>query len=249
MVYAPDFTHDLELAVYGLQTFTLKVQDSSDVVLTKCVQREPTTIMEPEPMGGQVKRLGQAMVWPSHLSPNEPPLGSVLVDGAGTYWTILRIIRREITDTWQAFCLNLSINSVLDNQATVLRGVYGKGKANEAKTQWHGYFSGRRPPTAADVIPARFQPSMEDAMIRFSGEWTREVYRVLLAKKLPIELAGGEYRLQDSSGAHYRITHYAAEQCLDRLPVAICVRITEGREFARPGAPGQLPPPTFPTQS
>jgi len=248
MVYTPDFTLDLERAVYGLETMTLKVEGAADIVLSNCVGDEPHLVHEMEPSDGQVPQFDNMFVWPVYRSPTQPPLGSVLVDAQDIYWTILSIQHRHIVETWRAHCRNLSILPTVANQAVVLRAVYGKGKANEAKAQWHGLFSGKHPYTKEDVIPARFQPSTEDAMLRFGSEWTRETYRVILSQKLPMTLAGGEYRLIDENGNRYRIMHYADEQRLDRLPVCIAVRITEGVEHWHGGTPpGPLPAPVFPT--
>jgi hypothetical protein len=250
MVYAPDFSADLEV-MYGLDTFTLKVEGQPDVTLQDCVLNEPVDIRETEPTAGQVIQMDQLLVWPIYKSPTRPPLGSVLVDVDGDYWTILAVRRKQHIETWEAHCRNLSVIPAVANYATVLRAEYGRGRANEARPEWKGLFSGQTPQTAADTIPARFQPAGEDAMLRFGSEWTRETYRVILSQKLPMTLAGGEFRLVDELGNRYRITRYYDEQRIDRLPVAICVRIIEGREFFRQGTqpPLPLPAPVFPTAS
>jgi hypothetical protein len=246
MTYTLDLSHDLEI-MDDLDTFTLKVESQADIVLSDCVVDEPFDTREMEPSAGQVPQMDSMFIWPVYRSPVQPPLGSVLVDGEGIYWTILAIRRKSHVQTWEAHCRNLSIMPATANLATILKAVYTKGRANEAKATWQGLFSGQTPPTADDTIAARFQPSAEDAQIRFSSEWTRETYRVILSKKLPLTLANGEYRLKDEHGSHYRILHYADEQRLDRLPVAIAVRIIEGQEYFNAGQPMPLEAPVFPT--
>lgn len=243
--YSPDLSRDLEV-VDGLDTFTLKVEGSSDVTLDECVLTEPVDTSEPEPVAGQVNQMDQLMVWPKYRSTAKPPIGSCLVDADGIYWTILACRLKQHVECWEAHCRNLSIVDSLDNVATILRAAYGKGRSNEARAEWLGCFSGKRKPTDDDIVAARFQPSPEDAAIRFGAEWARETYRVLLAKSIPLQLARGEFRLQDKNGGRYRITHYYGSQRLASLPVCIAIRVTEGSEFFGAGAPDPLPAPTFP---
>lgn len=245
MTYAPDFTTDLEV-LYGLDTFTLKVQGEADIALSECVVTEPINTHEPEAVDGQVPRMDQMIVWPVYKSPTKPPLGSCLVDEDDNYWTILSIVRKQHVETWEAHCLNLTIIPSVTNTATLLRAVYGKGKANEARAIWQGLISGETPATVQDMVAARFQPVMELAMIRYGAEWAKQTYRMLVQSPLPIEMAGGEYRVVDGADNRYRIMELFNEQRLDKLPCALVVRITEGREFYHAGSPAQLAAPQFP---
>jgi hypothetical protein len=108
--------------------------------------------------------------------------------------------------------------------ATILKATYTHGGAAEAVAHWH---------VEMQNVPARFQPSMEDAQIFLDAEFTKTTYRVIFAQPVPIELAGGEYRLVDSEGHRYRVVEYFDEERIDKLPVAIAVRITEGSEAAK----------------
>ena len=247
-----DLSGDLQL-MWGdnaghLDTGILKVEGQTDVTLTNCILDEPVDTHEMEPAAGQVPQMDVLKIWPAKFSV-KPPLGSALVDSQGTYWTILAVRYKNMVQTYECHCRNLSIITAPINKTVVLRAVYGKGRANEARAEWHGLFSGKRPATHQDVIPARFQPAGEEAMIRFSGDWTREAYRVILDKKLPLELAGGEYRLENETGERFRILRYFDEQRIDRLPVCFAVKIVEGVEYWRKGTPPtELPAPEFPTQ-
>jgi len=245
VVYAPDFSTDL-LVVQGLDSFTLKVQDEDDIDLADCVLTEPVDTREMEATDGQVPQMDQMMVWPIARSPVMPPLGSCLVDADDVYWTILAIRRKQHVETWEARCRNLSIVPSIANEVTLLRAVYGKGRANEARAHWRGLVSGEWPTTEADVISAKLQPATELAQIRYGAEWARQTYRLILDKRLDIDLACGEFRVLDASGNHYRILELIDEARLDRYPVAIVVRIIEGREFFREGSPAPLTSPTFP---
>ncbi len=224
-----DIADDL-LLVDGLDTLTLKVTGQADVVLSECVVSEPIDVKETEPTGGQVIQTDTLFVWPVARC-TQPPLGSVLVDEDGTYWTILAVRRKQHVDTWEARCRNLSIVTGDDNVATILKAGYGHGNAGEALAVWKGAVSGALTPTSADQVSARFQPSKETARILFGSEFTETTYRVLFKTPVPIELAGGQYRLVDSDGYRYRVVDYQNEERIDKLPVAIAVRITEGAEY------------------
>ena len=249
MAYTPDFTHDLELAVYGLDTMTLRVEGQADIVLDKCVGNEPLAIAEMEVSDGQVPQMDNMFVWPVYRSPSQPPLGSVLVSADDTYYTILNIQRRHIVETWRAHARNLSILPSVYNVATVLKAHFGKGRANEAKPEWRGLISGHKTPTDADKITARFQPATEEAVLRFDAEWTKQSCRVIIDSPLPLDLANGEYRLVTATGERYRVLKYHDAQRIDRLPIIFAMKILEGSEYWGTGMPSDpLPPPTFPEQ-
>jgi len=216
--------------VDNLSTATLKVEGQSDVTLPECVLDEPYTLRELEPTGAAVLRHGTVFVWPRQFS-SAPPIGSTVVDNEDTYWTVWKLVRKQHIEYWEPFCLNLSIVTADENTATVLRAVYGKGAANEAVAQWRGLWSGLCEAQDEDTVAARFQPSEEQARLEFGGESSREVYRVYFKDPVPIDLAGGEYRLVDSDGNRFRVMKYFQENRIDRLPVAIAERITEGREY------------------
>jgi hypothetical protein len=213
------------------ETVTLRM-GNVDILLTK-VMSEPQELKELEPAGAQVTRNGTLFVWSKKRS-SKPPLGSIIIDPEGTYWTIWKYTNKQHVETHEAFCLDLNIITAPENNATLLKAVYGKGAANEAKATWKGLFSDSATPTAEDTVPARFQPSEETAELEFGSEWSKETYRVYFQYPVPMEAAGGEYRLVDTDGNRYRVIKYYQEQRIDRLPVAICVRVTEGQEYWNP---------------
>jgi hypothetical protein len=243
MSYTLDLSHDLEL-VYGLDTFTLKVESAADITLANCVLTEPVDTREAEPTDGQVPQMDQMVVWPTYKSPTQPPLGSVLVDGDGVYWTILAIRRKQHVETWEARTRNLSVVAGVVNTITLLKAIYSHGRAGEAKATWQGLFSGQTPATAEDTVPGRIQPATELAQIRYGAEWQKETYRVLLEKSIPLHIVGGEYRMVDTAGNWYRILEMMGAERIDRLPCVIVVRVSEGRGVAKiPLLPPQFPVP------
>lgn len=213
-----------------LESMTLKVTGQSDVALNDCVLTEPTVYREMEPSNAQVPQADQLAVWPVSRS-DRPPLGSILVDEDDVYWTILRLLRKHHTDCWEATCRNLSVISAAANEATILTATYTHGRSGEAKAHWVGAVSGEAEPTAEDTFTARFQPSAETAILRFGAEFTRMTYRVIFDQTVPINVAGGEYRIVDSAGSRFRVMDYAQEERIDKLPVAIALRILEGAEY------------------
>lgn len=195
----------------------------------------PYQIRELDPTQGQVVRNGTLFIWAKSRT-DEPPIGSIVIDNASTYWTVWRLINAHHVETWQAFCLNLNIVTAAANTATILAGTYGKGASNEARAIWSGLWSGVEGGTAEDTVTARFQPSEETSRIEFSSEWSRQAYRVYFESPVPIQATGGNYRLVDSDGYRYNVIRFYQENLIDRLPVAIAVRITEGAEYFGAGS-------------
>ena len=237
------------LLMWGLDSGTLKIEGQADIALSGCILDEPTDTREMDASGGQVVQQDAIKIWPTSKSP-KPPLGSVIVDDKGVYWTILTVRYKNQVNTWECNCRNLSINQglvdgVAINRATILKAnVFRKGMANETIPVWRGYVSGQRPPTVADQVACRFQPSSSDAIIRFSGEFEKETYRCFFEQPLPVDLAGSEYRLVDMNGERYRIVSYFDADRIDRLPCCIAIKIIEGSEYFRPyGTPLPLPSP------
>lgn len=219
----------LLLLIPGLGSVTLKVMGDADVLLDECVLSEPTTMRELDPSGGQIVRKATLFVWPVDQS-DQPPLGAQILDADGAYWTILQLERKQHVETWEATCVNLSVEAGLDNVATVLRAnSYTKNSAGEAVPTWTAIATG---------IPARWQPLQEEAQIFEDADFTKTTYRVTFGTPpltTPSELAGGDYRLVDSDGARYRVLEYINEERIDRLPIAIVVKILEGQEYAASG--------------
>lgn len=195
------------------------------------VLTEPHELKELEPAGSQVTRRGTLFVW-SRSRSVEPPIGSIIIDHDGIYWTVWKTTTKQHVETYECFCLNLNIITAATNTAKILVATYGKGMAGEAKATWNGLWSGVAGGNATDTVTARFQPSEETAQLEFGAEWKKETYRVYFVQPVPVEAAGGEYRLVDSAGHRYRVVRYYNEQRIDRLPVAIAVRITEGAEYS-----------------
>jgi hypothetical protein len=213
------------LLMPGLESATLCVAGQVDVPLSECVLTEPKTWRELDPSGGYVVRRGQTFIWPSPRSP-EPPLGAVVIDEAGVYWTVLSAIYKHPVEVWEASCVNLAVYYGLDNFATILRAdSYTKNAAGEAVPVWTAI---------SPNVPARWQPLSESAEIWEDADFTKTTYRVTFGAmplNEPKQLAGGNFRLVDKAGNRFRVTEYIDEQRIDRLPIALCVRILEGAEY------------------
>lgn len=210
------------------ETATLRVGDV-DITLPS-VLSEPVEWKELDAANAKVIRRGTMFVWSKKRS-SAPPVGSIIIDNEGLYWTIFKLTNMQHVETYEAASLNLNIVTAAENTATILKATYSHGRAGEAKATWAGLWSGKTTPTDDDTVPARFQPSEETAELEFGSEWSRETFRVYFQDPVPMEAAGGEYRLVDSEGYRYRVVRYYQEARIDRLPIAICVRITEGAEF------------------
>jgi hypothetical protein len=239
-----DFTTDLEV-MQGLDTMTLKVEGSADIVLDNCVVSEPIDTHEMEPSDGQVPQMDSLFVWPVYRSPAKPPLGSVLVDADDVYWTLLTVRRKQHVETWECHGRNLEVLPGVYNTITALKAVFGKGQANEAKPDWRGLVSGKRTPTAEDQFTARIQPATEDAVLRFDAEWTKQAARIILDTPLRLDMANGEFRILSATGERYRILRYFDPQRIDRKSVIFAIKILEGAEYVST----PLPAPEFPTKS
>ena len=205
---------------------TLRIGGTTDLRIAKSLART-ARIKELEPSGGYVYKQGQTFAW-SRKRTEQPPLGSVVIDQYGTYWTVYQVDYVPNFHTWDVFTLQLGITEADINTATLLKATYTHGKAGEAKATWNGLFSGVLDGNSEDTVPARFQPSMETARIEFGSEYSGIVYRVLFDQTVPMQAAGGEYRIIDSEGNRYRVWKYFNEQQIAKLPVAIAVRIIEG---------------------
>jgi hypothetical protein len=207
-----------------LSAATLQVAGSDDVLLPK-VLSEPASWRELDPTKGIVTRAGTLFVWPKTYS-SRPPLGAKIIDENSIEWTILRLMDKQHVETWEATCVALAVEAGLDNVATVLRAnSYNKNDSGEAVPVWTEIASG---------IPARWQPLMEEAEIFEDASFPKETYRVTFGASPinePKELANECYRIVDSQGYRYRVMRYETEERIDRLPVAIAVKILEGDEF------------------
>ena len=187
---------------------------------------EPADWTDPDKAGGQVLEGDQVWIWPIVFSPVRPPLGSLLIDGHGTAYTIVSVKRVDAVQVWEARGRNLSVVYGLNNVATVLEATYRQSPGGEALPTWNTVVSG---------IAARFQPAEQEAQILEDAEWPKTTYHVFLgtdifAPEIPVEPASADYRLMDSTGRHYRIVQYRRAERIDALPMAVCVLVIEGAE-------------------
>ena len=239
---------DFTTYVKDLRSATIRVYGKPDVIIHQAVLTEPRTWRELDPTNAQVIRQGQLFIWPKRMSP-EPPVGCTIIDEDGTRWIAWRVLYKDIVDTWEVTCLNLSIvlgpnaQNAKPNLATVLVASYVKGEANEAKAVWRGLFTGKRRavtnPKAnpTDTIPARFQPILEASQIQFGSEGSRETYAVYFDNPWPREVAGGEYRIVSPDGDRFQVMEYIKESRIESLPIAMAIRIVQGSEFWDDGVP------------
>lgn len=215
----PDCSSDFQY-LDGLHAMLLKPIGGEDVRLEQ-VLNQPVTRKEMEASKGMVQQ-GDRMVEWSAFDSIEPPLGSVLVGADSLYWTVLSVTKIELMQTYKAQVRNLAIRPAVENVATILHATYKRAAGNDRKAVWS---------VILDDIPARFQPSVEAAQLFLGGEYIKTTYRVIFQHPVPVQLAGGEYRLRDSQGWLYRVELYMDEERIDTLPVAIAVRIIEPAEY------------------
>lgn len=217
-----NFEDDI-LYVDGWGDYTLQVSGDDDFPL-QCLEKL-VTYKEIEASNGQLKRGDHIFMWQAKIH-DLPPLGSVIQDSAGVDWTILTISYTPHVETYEVGCRALSVEAGLDNYATVLQAkVYGKNDSGEAVPIWT---------TISSNVPARFQPYTEEAAIFEGSDYTKATYRITFGDEPtdnPGELAGNNYRVVDQDGNRYKVTQYINEQRIDRLPVAIAIRVHEGSEF------------------
>jgi hypothetical protein len=208
-----------------LEPLTLRVAGQPLASIPRAMN-EPADWKDPDQAGGNVLQGDQLWIWPIAATPTRPPLGSLLIDGNGTAWTILSLTRKDHLNVWEAHARALSIAYNLNNVAQVWKATYAKSPAGEALATYSLLMAG---------IPARFQPATQDAKILEDAEWPKTTYHVYLgtdifAPEIPVEPASADYRLVDSAGRHYRIMQYQRAERIDALPMAVCVLIIEGAE-------------------
>ena len=223
MSFQFDFTADFYLQD-NLEPLTLQIAGSANVQIPAAVSM-PAEYAEADPSGGNVLKGDKLFAWPQNASPR-PPLGSKIIDGNGTAWTILAVDAKGDVKTWDCHARALAIVNQLDNTAAVLQASYTKSPGGEALPTWTQVLGG---------IAARFQPVEQTAQILEDAEWPKTVYHVFLgvdifAPEIPVEPASADYRLVDSAGRHFRIMQYQRPERIDVLPLAICVLIIEGAE-------------------
>ena len=204
----------------GLEALTLRISGQADQVISQALS-EPVGWKEAEVSQGQVRKGDVLFAWPVASTPTRPPLGSKLIDEDGAQWTILTIARKQHVECWEAGCRNLAVEAGLTNLVTILHATYTKSAGGEAVPTWS---------VLQANVAARIQPASQTAEILEDADWTRDERRVILQTDVDLELAGADYRIVDSAGVHYRVVGYQQAQRIDELPVAIVVKILEGRE-------------------
>jgi len=139
--------------------------------------------------------LSSDLVW--HLPAAEldgpPQPGDVLLDGAGTRWTILEARSVTLQTRWRVITRNLAIAHGLDDTVTVLAATYTKSPAGAAEPTWNVWRTGVR---------ARIQPQGTGMATEHRSRRTATRFRIFLEEDLALDHT---HRVQGPDGTLYRI--------------------------------------------
>jgi len=211
-----DPSSDFETVTDGLEAVTLQVAGQEDQAIAHA-HRNQAKNAEADEADGDVRQGDTTWQWPAAESPTRPPLGSVIVDGAGDHWTILAIDNQVLRSKWSATCRNLAVEARLDTLVTIQQAVYAKSDAGEAVPTWEDLHAGVR---------AKVQPITKTPEIESDAETTDQAYEIVLEADLA-DVPAADLRIVDSEGSVYRIDDYRRPSRIDVLPVVEATKVGE----------------------
>ena len=165
-----DFSADF-LTLDNLEPLTLRIAGQADQPIP-AAQDHPPDWKDADQAGGQVLEGDRYWVWPIVATLAMPPLGSLLIDGDGTKWTILSVTKKQYPQgVWTAHTRNLSVAYGLNNLASVLKASYTKSPGGEALPTWNTILTGipALPAGRAKGTNPGRQRMAQDDISRFSG--------------------------------------------------------------------------------
>ena len=205
MTISFDPTGDFSNVVDHKEAVTLKRPGSSQTSYTDGALRRAVTTEEAETSQGEYTL--SDVVW--HLSAadvTDPPRpADIIVDGAGTRWTVIEVAQMTAAARWRCVCRNLAIAHGLDLFVDIERAVYTKDARGARQTTWHPWRTG---------LAAKIQAVAAKNSDAHRQDVTLGEYRVFLAESVELDHT---HRIKGPDGRRYTIDGYKRPDRIDGL--------------------------------
>jgi len=195
----------------GLETVTLQSDSGALSTAVAGALRRHDQVGEAEPSDGL--HTAQHVQWhlPADQLSTPPPVGAVIIDGAGLRYVILGIELATLTSRFSCRCRRLAIASGLDQQVILQRATWTKSQSGVQVADWQ------------DVrinLPARIQPQMAEISIEYDRRLTRVTHKIFLADEVVVDHT---YRIVAGSQT-YRVLGYERPERIDALFVILAAQ-------------------------
>lgn len=144
-----------------------------------------------------------------HLSVSEcaaaPRLGDVILDAAGTRWTILDVAKETMGTRWACNCRDVAAVHRLDCCVDILRATYAADDAGAAEPTWTVYRSGVR---------ARIQPATTDMRIENEARIAAKGYTIYADTDADLDTT---HRVRGPNGVMYKILRVTGAERIGEL--------------------------------
>jgi len=206
-----DPSDDLEAAADHLQAVTLLKPGGKQTPVAAALGRK-LQVREAPPSAGAVTQAD--MVWhlPTRLVPQEPPLGSCIIDEQGRRWTVLTVAEQTLGSRWRCTARDLQVAFGLNNRITVQHATFRKNAHGAAVARWS---------TRKADVPARIEALQVQPQIAHHARVDGATHIVLIADD--IELTSRD-RIVDRRRVIYKIRHVAKAAALGEVTKVEVVR-------------------------
>lgn len=204
--------NDLAEVADALQAVTLRRRGSDQATTIPHALRGAATRGEVEASDGQVHAADVVWHWPVAELAEAPRLGDLVVDAAGTRWTVLEVGQATVGTRWRCHTRNLLVSAGLDALVTIERAELVKGEAGALEPRWAAEWAGVR---------ARIQPQQAQTRVDHAELRTERHYRITVAEELPVD---STHRVAAADGSTFRIVGWERSQRIDQLPVLLAER-------------------------
>jgi len=194
----------------GLESVTLRQPAGAPVEVTSVLRRRDMC-GEAEASDGQYTATDVDWHLPADQLADEPVVGAVIADAAGTRFVIQSVARTTMGARWVCRSRNLAILSGLDVQVALQQGTWSKGPSGDRVAVWHN---------VRINLAARIQPQQSEMTIEYDRRLTRVTHRIFVADDIVVDHT---YRVVAGS-AVYRILGYERPSRIDALAVILAAQ-------------------------
>lgn len=195
--------------VDGLEAVTVRFPGSAGTTAVAHAKRRAISTREAAASGGRYTSTDVNWHLPISECPNQPKLGSKIVDADGVWWTVLDVMKCTRGTRWKCASRALEIVAGLDTTIRIQQARYSKSPSGAQVASYFDVVSG---------LKAKIQPVSATNARETGLDFTRRQFRIVVSKEVAID---NTMRVVGSDGTVYQIDGYEQTERLDVLPVIL----------------------------
>lgn len=192
----------------GVEPIALRQPGAAAPVAVARTLRRRVTTQEAQESGGAYTAADVKWRLSAVEHPDPPAVGAVVTDAGGALWTVLRVERQAVTQTWVCWCRRLELSAALGQSVTIQRATWSAGPSGAPVATWNDELTN---------VLARIQPVTSVIEVQHQRRTVRVTHKIYVAVAVNID---GNVRVVHGNQVYHVVGVESAER-LGELPVLL----------------------------